>query len=127
MVEFAWRQKVSPRWQPGEGFDVSKIGDIPDIRIENLALSQKTLSCLASANIFTLRELFAAREPDLKSIRGFGKQSLDEVQHLFSSSGVRYEFKKLIPSALIRQYKEATGHFERAIDLLDDEDDYDDF
>lgn len=103
------------------GFDTDTFGEddlppelanIPDMRIEELDFSQRTFNCLRRAGLLSLRALATATESDLTSIRGFGKKSLVEVRDKLQEHGL--------------ELKPPKGGY-RAIELLDDEDEDDDF
>lgn len=89
-----------------------ELANIPEMRIEELDFSQRTFNCLRRAGLLTLRALATATESDLTSIRGFGKKSLVEVRDKLNEHGL--------------ELKPPKGGY-RAIDILDDEDDDDDF
>lgn len=89
-----------------------ELANIPDLRIEELDFSQRTFNCLRRAGLLTLRALATATESDLSGIRGFGKKSLIEVRDRLQDHGLELRPPK--------------GGY-RAIDMLDDEDDDDDF
>lgn len=91
----------------GEEADLSSV---PEIKIEELDFSQRTFNCLRRAGLMTLRHLAAATEADLTSIRGFGKKSLTEVRDKLAEHGLAMKPSK-------------AGY--RAIDLLDDDEDFD--
>ncbi len=86
-----------------------ELSNIPDMRIEELDFSQRTFNCLRRAGLLTLRALATATEADLTSIRGFGKKSLFEVRDKLAEHGIELKAPK--------------GGI-RAIDLLDDDDDF---
>lgn len=86
-----------------------ELSNIPDMRIEELDFSQRTFNCLRRAGLLTLRALATATEADLTSIRGFGKKSLFEVRDKLLEHGIELKAPK--------------GGI-RAIDLLDDDDDF---
>lgn len=93
--------------------DVSpELANIPELRIEELDFSQRTFNCLRRAGLLTLRALATATESDLTGIRGFGKKSLVEVRDKLGEHGL--------------ELKPPKGGY-RAIDMLDDEEDDDDF
>ncbi len=94
----------------GEDDVAPELANIPDIRIEELDFSQRTFNCLRRAGLLTLRALATATEADLTSIRGFGKKSLLEVRDKLAEHGI--------------ELKPPKGGY-RAIDLLDDEEDFD--
>ncbi|MBX3118160.1 MAG: DNA-directed RNA polymerase subunit alpha [Fimbriimonadaceae bacterium] len=86
-----------------------ELSNIPEMRIEELDFSQRTFNCLRRAGLLTLRALATATEADLTSIRGFGKKSLFEVRDKLAEHGIELKAPK--------------GGI-RAIDLLDDDDDF---
>jgi DNA-directed RNA polymerase subunit alpha len=87
-----------------------QLANIPDLRIEELEFSQRTFNCLRRAGLLTLRALATVTESDLTGIRGFGKKSLVEVRDKLAERGL--------------ELKPPKGGY-RAIDTLDDEEDYD--
>lgn len=88
----------------------TELANVPEIKIEEMDFSQRTFNCLRRAGLVTLRHLAAATEGDLSSIRGFGKKSLTEVRDKLAEHGIALKPPK-------------AGY--RAIDLLDDEEDFD--
>lgn len=94
-----------------EEAEMPELANVPEIKIEELDFSQRTYNCLRRAGLLTLRHLAAVTESDLTSIRGFGKKSLTEVRDKLGEHGLAIKPPK-------------TGY--RAIDLLDDEDDFED-
>ena len=87
-----------------------QLANIPDLRIEELEFSQRTFNCLRRAGLLTLRALATVTESDLTGIRGFGKKSLVEVRDKLAERGL--------------ELKPPKGGY-RAIDTLDDEEDFD--
>lgn len=80
-------------------FDLADVSDtdlmsVPDIKIEELDLSQRTFNCLRRAGILNLRQLAAVSEGDLNGIRGFGKKSLIEVRDKLAEHGVDLKVSK---------------------------------
>lgn len=51
-----------------------------DMNIEDLEFSSRSLNCLKSAEIKTVRELVAYSEPELMKLKNFGAKSLTEVR-----------------------------------------------
>lgn len=89
-----------------------ELANIPELRIEELDFSQRTFNCLRRAGLLTLRALATASETDLTGIRGFGKKSLVEVRDRLQEHGLELRPPK--------------GGY-RAVDMLDDEEEDDDF
>lgn len=89
-----------------------ELANIPDLRIEELDFSQRTFNCLRRAGLLTLRALATATESDLTSIRGFGKKSLLEVRDKLAEHDI--------------ELKPPKGGY-RAIDLMDEDDDDEDY
>jgi DNA-directed RNA polymerase subunit alpha len=87
--------------------------NVPDVKIEELDFSQRTFNCLRRAGILNLRALALASEADLTAIRGFGKKSLVEVRDKLEENGL--------------ELKPSKGGFRSSIDLMDDDDEDDDF
>lgn len=87
-----------------------ELASIPDMRIEELDFSQRTFNCLRRAGLLTLRALATATESDLTSIRGFGKKSLLEVRDKLADHSI--------------ELKPPKGGY-RAIDLLEEDEDFD--
>ncbi len=80
-------------------FDLSDPEDtnlmsVPDIKIEELDLSQRTFNCLRRAGVLNLRQLAAVSEGDLNGIRGFGKKSLIEVRDKLEEHGIELKAAK---------------------------------
>lgn len=90
-----------------------ELANIPEMRIEELEFSQRTFNCLRRAGLLTLRALATATESDLTSIRGFGKKSLVEVRDKLKEHGL--------------ELKPPKGGIRASIDLLDDDEDDDEF
>lgn len=61
---------------------------VPDIRVEEMDFSQRTLNCLKRAEIETLRDLVRKTEDDLECIPGFGKKAMEEVHQKLSERGL---------------------------------------
>lgn len=61
---------------------------VPDIRVEEMDFSQRTLNCLKRAEIETLRDLVRKSEDDLECIPGFGKKAMEEVHQKLSERGL---------------------------------------
>lgn len=92
-----------------EGAVEDEFKDVPDLKIEELELSQRTFNCLRRAGILNLRQLAGVTEADLNGIRGFGKKSLHEVRDKLAEHGI--------------EMKPSKGGF-ISMDVLDDEEDY---
>ncbi|MDI9634726.1 DNA-directed RNA polymerase subunit alpha [Kamptonema cortianum] len=86
-----------------------ELSNVPDIKIEELDLSQRTFNCLRRAGILNLRQLALVTESDLNGIRGFGKKSLVEIREKLGEHGIELKASK-------------TGYVN--FDVLDDEDDF---
>lgn len=87
--------------------DDDSLANVPDTKIEELDLSQRTFNCLRRAGILNLRQLAAVTESDLNGIRGFGKKSLTEVRDKLAEHDV--------------DLKPSKGGFIN-LDVLDDDD-----
>ncbi|MEW5883179.1 MAG: DNA-directed RNA polymerase subunit alpha [Armatimonadota bacterium] len=61
---------------------------VPDIRVEEMDFSQRTLNCLKRAEIETLRDLVRKTEDDLECIPGFGKKAMEEVLQKLDERGL---------------------------------------
>ncbi|MER3414065.1 MAG: DNA-directed RNA polymerase subunit alpha [Armatimonadota bacterium] len=61
---------------------------VPDIRVEEMDFSQRTLNCLKRAEIETLRDLVRKTEEDLECIPGLGKKAMEEVLHKLDERGL---------------------------------------
>jgi DNA-directed RNA polymerase subunit alpha len=48
--------------------------------IEFIELSSRSINCLKSENINTVRDLVKMTEDDLKMIKNFGAKSMDEIK-----------------------------------------------
>ena len=48
--------------------------------IEFIELSSRSINCLKSENIHTVRDLVQMTEDDLKMIKNFGAKSMDEIK-----------------------------------------------
>ncbi len=86
--------------------------NVPDTKIEELDFSQRTFNCLRRAGLLSLRQLAGVTEADLNGIRGFGKKSLNEVRDKLLENGI--------------EMKPSKGGF-ISVDILDDDEDDDDF
>lgn len=71
-----------------------ELTNVPDIKIEELDLSQRTFNCLRRAGILNLRQLALVTEADLNGIRGFGKKSLTEVRDKLEEHGIELKPSK---------------------------------
>ncbi|MFN3728995.1 MAG: DNA-directed RNA polymerase subunit alpha [Fimbriimonadaceae bacterium] len=95
---------------PGEEPETN-LANVPDIRIEEMALSQRTFNCLRRAGLLTLRDLARTSESDLSSIKGFGKKSLLEVLNKLAEYDI--------------QLKGSSRHL-RALEEFEDDEEFDD-
>jgi DNA-directed RNA polymerase subunit alpha len=69
-----------------------ELENVPDIRIEEMDFTQRTLNSLKRADVFTLRDLLRRTKADLKEIRGLGQKSLNEVEAKLKEMG--YELRQ---------------------------------
>lgn len=69
-----------------------EIENVPDVRIEEMEFTQRTLNCLRRADVATLRDLLRRTKADLLAIRGFGRKSLNEVEAKLRDMG--YEMRR---------------------------------
>ncbi|MCL6623182.1 MAG: hypothetical protein K6T17_01020, partial [Fimbriimonadales bacterium] len=69
-----------------------ELENVPDIRIEEMDFTQRTLNSLKRADVFTLRDLLRRTKADLKEIRGLGQKSLNEVEAKLREMG--YELRQ---------------------------------
>jgi len=58
----------------------SKQEDVLNQSIEFIELSSRSINCLKSENIHTVRDLVKMTEDDLKMIKNFGAKSMDEIK-----------------------------------------------
>jgi DNA-directed RNA polymerase subunit alpha len=72
----------------GEDDSAAELLSVPELRIEELDLGQRTFNCLRRSGFLTLRHLALANEGDLTAIRGFGKKSLKEVRDKLAEFGL---------------------------------------
>lgn len=61
--------------------------------IEFIELSSRTINCLKSKNINTVRDLIQMTEKDLKMIENFSLKSLDEIKEKLSESNLALGMK----------------------------------
>jgi DNA-directed RNA polymerase alpha subunit len=60
----------------------------PELPVEELQLSTRTVTCLRKANVATVGDLTGRTAADLKAIRNFGDASLREVQQQLAERGL---------------------------------------
>lgn len=72
-----------------ESEDFSGIDAILSKSIDELDLSVRSANCLKNASIYTLRDLVRRSEKDMLETKNFGRKSLEEVQDILSSLGLR--------------------------------------
>ncbi len=58
----------------------SKLDEVLNQSIEFIELSSRSINCLKSENIHTVRDLVKMSEDDLKMIKNFGAKSMDEIK-----------------------------------------------
>ena len=58
----------------------SKLDELLNQSIEFIELSSRSINCLKSENINTVRDLVKMTEDDLKMIKNFGAKSMDEIK-----------------------------------------------
>ena len=73
----------------GDGEEVAGIDAILDRNIDELDLSVRSANCLKNANIHTLRDLVRRSEKEMLETKNFGRKSLEEVQEILDSLGLR--------------------------------------
>jgi DNA-directed RNA polymerase subunit alpha len=66
----------------------AELAGIPDITVEEMDFSQRTLNCLKRADVATLRDLVKKSEEDLECIPGFGKKAMEEVKQKLDERGL---------------------------------------
>ena len=62
------------------GTDNSKQDDLLNQSIEFIELSSRSINCLKSENVNTVRDLVKMTEDELKMIKNFGAKSMDEIK-----------------------------------------------
>lgn len=72
-----------------EAEETSGIDAILGRTIDELDLSVRSANCLKNANIHSLRDLVRRSEKEMLETKNFGRKSLEEVQELLSSMGLR--------------------------------------
>jgi DNA-directed RNA polymerase subunit alpha len=72
-----------------EAEETSGIDAILGRTIDELDLSVRSANCLKNANIQSLRDLVRRSEKEMLETKNFGRKSLEEVQELLSSMGLR--------------------------------------
>lgn len=72
-----------------EAEETSGIDAILGRTIDELDLSVRSANCLKNANIHSLRDLVRRTEKEMLETKNFGRKSLEEVQELLSSMGLR--------------------------------------
>ena len=58
----------------------SKLDEVLNQSIEFIELSSRSINCLKSENVNTVRDLIKMTEDDLKMIKNFGAKSMDEIK-----------------------------------------------
>jgi DNA-directed RNA polymerase subunit alpha len=69
--------------------EFSGIDAILSKSIDELDLSVRSANCLKNASIYTLRDLVRRSEKDMLETKNFGRKSLEEVQDILTSLGLR--------------------------------------
>ncbi len=72
----------------GEEEADEELEGVPDITVEEMDFSQRTLNCLKRAEISTLKDLVKKSEEDLECIPGFGKKAMEEVRQKLDERGL---------------------------------------
>jgi DNA-directed RNA polymerase subunit alpha len=73
----------------GESEEFSGIDVILSKSIDELDLSVRSANCLENASIYSLRDLVRRSEKDMLETKNFGRKSLEEVQDILTSLGLR--------------------------------------
>jgi len=74
---------------PSDSDEFSGIDAILSKSIDELDLSVRSANCLKNASIYTLRDLVRRSEKDMLETKNFGRKSLEEVQDILTSLGLR--------------------------------------
>lgn len=73
-------EPVSATANTGAAAASSKLDEVLNQSIEFVELSSRSINCLKSENVNTVRDLVKMTEDDLKMIKNFGAKSMDEIK-----------------------------------------------
>lgn len=73
-------EPVSAAATAGAAAASSKLDEVLNQSIEFIELSSRSINCLKSENVNTVRDLVKMTEDDLKMIKNFGAKSMDEIK-----------------------------------------------
>ena len=73
-------EEAAPAQMSSEAAPAEKLGEILDQSVDFIELSSRSVNCLKSEGIKTVRDLVRKSEAQLKMVKNFGARSLDEVK-----------------------------------------------
>ena len=73
-------EEAAPVVAAAEVSPAEKINEILDQSVDFIELSSRSVNCLKSEGIKTVRDLVRKSEAQLKMVKNFGARSLDEVK-----------------------------------------------
>jgi len=76
-------------YSPDEDHDLSRFAQVLELPVTDFELSVRSRNCLKKMNIRTLGDLTRVSEQQLLASKNFGETSLEEIQEMLSSRGLR--------------------------------------